>query len=88
MGTFLERLSDWIQIYSGSSVDVPMALRAGVDLVLVDRVWNFAATEIARQLGKPAAELLRPNREAIEAAFFAEVTRVCAAARRKRRRRD
>jgi hypothetical protein len=56
-----------------------------VDLVPVDRIWNFAVTEIGRQLGKPASELLLPNRQAIEAAFFRRVEEVCAAALRGER---
>jgi hypothetical protein len=49
-----------------------------------DRIWDFAVSEIALQLGKPSNELLLPNRESLEAIFFARVAKVRAAARRKR----
>ena len=65
--------------------DQAAVIRAGVDLVPIDRIWDFAVNEIARQLGKPASELLLPNRQAIEAAFFRRVDDVCAAALRGER---
>ncbi len=85
--TYLDgRLCDWIAIWRGRpKLNLEAAIRAGVDLVPVDRIWNFAVTEIGRQLGKPASELLLPNRQAIEAAFFRRVEEVCAAALRGER---
>ena len=56
-----------------------------MDAVPVDRIWDFAVNEIARQVGKPANELLLPNRQAIEAAFFRRVDDVSAAALRGER---
>jgi hypothetical protein len=85
--TYLEgRLCDWIDIRRRRSKrDDSVAIRAGVDLVPTDRIWNFAVSEIARQVGKPTIELLLPNRGAIEAAFFRRVEEVCAAALRGER---
>ncbi len=57
--------------------DLGPAIRAGVDLVPVDRIWEFAVNEIGRQLGKPSSELLMPNREAVEMMFFAKVHEIC-----------
>jgi hypothetical protein len=83
--TYLEgRLCDWIDIRRRRSKRDPLAaIRAGVDLVPVDRIWDFAVTEIARQIGK--SELLLPNRQAIEMAFFRRVDEECAAALRGER---
>jgi hypothetical protein len=88
--TYLEgRLCDWIDIRRRRSKrDDSVAIRAGVDLVPTDRIWNFAVDEIALQRGKPASELVLPNRQAIEAAFFRKVDDVCAAAVRGERHEE
>jgi hypothetical protein len=88
--TYLEgRLCDWIDIRRRRSKrDDSVAIRAGVDLVPTDRIWNFAVSEIALQLGKPASELLLPDREPIEVAFFRRVDDVCAAALRGERHEE
>ena len=79
--THLEgRLVDWINIWRRrAKLDLAAAIRAGIDLVPVDPIWNFALNEIARQIGKPSSELLLPKREDIEALFFRRVEDVCAA---------
>jgi len=79
--THLEgRLVDWINIRRRrAKLDLTAAIRAGIDLVPVDPIWNFALNEIARQIGKPSSELLLPKREDIEALFFRRVEDVCAA---------
>jgi hypothetical protein len=75
------RLCDWINIWRRrSKLNLEAAVRAGIDLVPVDRVWDFAGNEIARQIGKPPNDLILPNRQAIEAAFFRRVDDVSAAA--------
>jgi len=88
--TYLEgRLCDWIDIRRRRSKRDPLAaIRAGVDLVPVDRIGDFAVNEIARQIGKPANDLLLPNRQAIEVAFFKTVDDVCAAALRGERHEE
>jgi len=85
--TYLEgRLCDWIDIWRRrTKLDQAAVIRAGVDLVPVDRIWDFAVSEIARQLGKPANELLLPNRQVIETDFFRRVDDVSAAALRGER---
>jgi hypothetical protein len=86
--TYLEgRLCDWIRIWrSRPKLDQAAVIRTAVDLVPVDRIWDFAVKEIARQLSKPASELLVPNRQAIESAFFSRVDDVSAAVLRGERR--
>jgi hypothetical protein len=79
--TFLQSLTHWIEVYKEKAGSAA-AIRAGVDMVLVDRIRKFAITEIARQLGKRADELLLPDRDDIETSFFAGVDGVCAAALR------
>ena len=82
--TYLDgRLCDWIDNWRcRTNLDQAAVIRAGVDLIPVDRIWNFAMNEIARQIGKPVSELLLPNRQAIEAVFFRRVEEVSAAALR------
>jgi len=76
---FLERLA--YSIATDKKKDHrELAIRTGVNLVLVDRIWKFAITEIAGQLAKTPDELLLPDRDDIEATFFARVDGVCAAA--------
>ena len=77
--TFLESLKCWIKVYRENASSAA-AIRAGVDMVLVDRIWKFARTEIARQMGKHPDELRLPDRDAIEATFFVRVDEICAAA--------
>jgi hypothetical protein len=80
------RLRDRITIWRrGTKLDLAAVIRAGIDLVPVDRIWSFAVNEIARQVGKPANELLLPKREAIEGAFLRRVDDVYAAALRGER---
>jgi hypothetical protein len=69
--TFLARLVDWIESKDSKvKIDVASAVRAGIELVPVDAVWDFAVKEIARQLDVPPAELALPNRTTVEKAFF------------------
>jgi hypothetical protein len=77
--TFLHRLGDLIERRNKTKLDVA-AIKAGVDLAPVDRVWNFALKEIAHQLGKLPGELLLPDRNAIEATFFARVDKIIGSA--------
>jgi hypothetical protein len=85
VSTFLDRLSDWIEIWGRGTKRNPLpVLRTSLNLIMKDRIWDFAVSEIALQLGKPSNELLLPNRESLEAIFFARVAKVRAAARRKR----
>jgi hypothetical protein len=80
------RLCDWITIWRRRpKLDQVAVIRTAVDLVPVDQIWDFAVNEIARQVGKPANELLLPNRQAIEVAFFKRVDDVSAAALRGER---
>jgi hypothetical protein len=80
------RLCDWITIWRDRpKLDQTAVIQAGVGLVPVDPIWDFAVNEIARQVGKPASELLLPNRQAIEAAFFTRVDDVSVAALRGER---
>jgi len=80
------RLCDWVTIWrSRPKLDQAAVIRDGIDLVPVDRIWDFAVNEIARQVGKPASELLIPNRQAVEAVFFKRVDAVSAAALRGER---
>ena len=75
------RLCDWITIWRRRpKLDQAAVIRTAVDLVPVDQIWDFAVNEIARQVGKPANELLLPNQQAIEVAFFSRVDVVSAAA--------
>ena len=89
VSTFLDRLSDWIEIWGRGTKRNPLpVLRTSLNLIMKDRIWDFGVSEIALQLGKPSNEIFLPNREALEADFFARVAKVRAAARRKRSNRD
>ena len=89
VSTFLERLSDWIEIWGRGTKRNPLpVLRTSLNLIMKDRIWDFAVSEIALQLGKPSNEIFLPNRETLEADFFARVAKVRAAARRRRNYRD
>ena len=89
VSTFLDRLNDWIEIWGRGTKRNPLpVLRTSLNLIMKDRIWDFGVSEIALQLGKPSNELLLPNRESLEAIFFARVTKVRVAARRRRNYRD
>jgi len=89
VSTFLDRLNDWIEIWGRATKRNPLpVLRTSLNLIMKDRIWDFAVSEIALQLGKPSNDLLLPNRESLEAIFFAKVAKVRAAARRRRSHRD
>ena len=56
VGFYLEsRLVDWISSTGRrAKIDVASAIRAGIDLVPVDNIWEFGINEIARQIDRPA----------------------------------
>jgi hypothetical protein len=79
VGTHLDgRLADFLDITrKRKGPDLTPAIQASVDLVPVQRIWDFAIAAIARQLAKPPNELLLPDRDAAEANFFAMVRQAC-----------
>jgi len=78
VGTCLDgALHDWIDIRKRRAEVDWTAVRAGVDLVPKERIWHFALHEIAIQVGRVPAELVLPNRETSEAAFFSRVDLIC-----------
>jgi len=81
VSTYLEcRLAGWIESKGRTAeIDMAAAVRASIDLVPVDMIWEFAVKEIARQLDKEPSELLLPNWEAAAKALFTNVHKVCTA---------
>ena len=77
----------WVRANCATALQGPKARRTPASMEHVFTVWDHACAalaysfqnEIARQLSKPASELLLPNRQAIESAFFSRVDDVSAA---------
>jgi hypothetical protein len=84
---FLDAVSYSIDVGDGPKIDLVTA-KVGIELVPVDRVWKFAIDEIALQLAIPGDELLQPNRQALEAAFFAKLDEIVRYPAEYRSRRD
>jgi len=75
--TYLEcRLVNWIKSKERKAkIDIASAIRAGIDLVPVDNIWEFAINEIARQIDRPASELMVPNRRRLRKRSLPRLTR-------------